>query len=59
MIAYHHPNSGPWTGHTPVTIDGVGFAPFDSDEFHEHGFENKLYIRYASIEAPHKPLVGD
>ena len=57
MIAYHHPNSGPWTGATPVAIDGIGFKPFEDDDV--TGLENKIYIRYANIADPHGPLVED
>lgn len=59
-ISYHHPNSGPWTGHTPITIDGIGFKPFEEEELaHVEGVKNNLYVRYASLEAPHGPLVED
>ena len=60
MIAYHHPNSGPWTGQTPVLIDGIGFKPFEEQELAGiEGISNNLFIRYASIDDPHSPLVED
>ena len=60
MIAYHHPNSGPWTGQTPVMIDGIGFIPFEKEELEGvDGIKNNLYIRYADIANNHGALVQD
>ena len=60
MVAYHHPNAGPWTGQTPVVIDGIGFKPFEQEEIAGvEGVKNNLYVRYASLQEPHNPLVQD
>lgn len=60
VISHHHPNSGPWTGQTPLVIEGIGFKPFEEEELAGiAGIENNLYIRYADTLYPHAPLIAD
>jgi len=60
VISYHHPNSGPWTGQTPLIIEGIGFKPFEEEELAGiEGVSNNLFVRYADINQPHAPLLAD
>jgi hypothetical protein len=41
-------------------LDGIGFKPFEEQELAGiEAISNNLFIRYASIDDPHSPLVED